>query len=623
MSELKHYSIAFDLLGNILIFNKHDELVYAGNEIGKQLRKSGVFNTEDEFKDTDSWIHISTILAEVRENREPRFYKFKKVNHEFFIFPSTFKTDGSLILVSKRKFSRISKIERDLNERVKELECLYNISRELAINENLAIALENCTAHIIKGLQFPEITSVEIYLDNIHVSAGPIDMPVRKMIREDIVRNSKKRGDIEVRYHKVHNFLEEEEKMVSEIAGKISRALEKEERARALLKREKVLKSKNETLLKLTRECSQSREKLRTFFSAITDTIIVIDTGYNIIMSNKADIGDSGKCYKKLFNLQEQCNHCPSTATFKHGDNSSEEIQFENKCFKLESYPIYDNKKNVSGVLELCRDITKEKRLEFHLMQNYKLASLGKLVAGVAHEINNPNTFILGNLKILKDAFQDIIPVLDGYYEDNPEMKIARLNYTVFRENIAVLLDDMHNGAIRMKRIVEGLRNFAKNDEGLQPENVNINKIINDNLRVVKNQVRRSARVEMELNPNVPTFKGSINKIEQVLLNMIINASQAIEHADGFILISTDFNKDNKNIIIKIADNGKGMDEKTRRSIFDPFFTTKRDKGGTGLGLSISYGIIKELKGTIDVDSVVGKGTTFTIRIPMVQNELQ
>lgn len=617
MSENKNYNLVSELLSNILVISSDNQIVYKGEKIEVLLNKSEILNENENVFNSDFWIHLLTILAKIREDKES--VTFNHNNNEFLIFPSSFPENNSIIVANKQKVKQINQMELDLKERVKELECLYNISKEFSINENIEIAASNCVNHLINGLQFPNIASVVLELENKIYTGGCTSGTVQNSLIQNILKNGKNRGSVEMRYHEDLIFLEEEQKLLIEVCGKISRALDKEKRKNAIERREKVLKSKNDTLLDLSRQCAQSREKLRTFFSAIYDTIVVIDKDYNIIMSNKEQIGDSGKCYKKLFNADEKCISCPSKKTFNNSEVNNVEVLYDNKSFKLESYPIFDENNSVKQVLEVCRDATKEKQMEFHLIQNYKLASLGKLVAGVAHEINNPNTFILGNLKIIKEAFEDIIPILDEYHENNPETKIARLNYNIFRDNITILIQDMQNGAIRMKKIVEGLRNFAKKDEGSNNENINLNSIISANLRVVTNQIRRNAKVETDLQSDIPVFKGSINKIEQVLLNMVINASQAIENGVGLIKIKTSYNAKSNRISLIISDNGKGMDNKTIKSIFDPFFTTKRDKGGTGLGLSITYGIIKDMNGVIEVDSTLGKGTSFTIHLPVTK----
>jgi signal transduction histidine kinase len=257
------------------------------------------------------------------------------------------------------------------------------------------------------------------------------------------------------------------------------------------------------------------------------------------------------------------------------------------------------------------------------LMQTDKLASLGQLVSGVAHEINNPNTFIRGNVSIIQEAMKDILPILDKYYQDEKNLQIARLTYDVFKSNILILLEDMAQGTNRIKTIVDGLRKFAKRDDGVLIDDVDLNEIIQSCLRLVSNQIGRKAKVKLDLDKHLPKIKGNSQRLEQVVVNILINASQAIEKKMGNLLITTSFLEKEKENLLKISDDGKGIDEKTIKQIFDPFFTTKRHQGGTGLGLSIAYGIIKEHKGRIEVESKLGLGTTFSIYIPVASKEEQ
>ena len=515
---------------------------------------------------------------------------------------------------------QISKVEHDLKERVKELESLYNTSRDIEASKNLEEAFKKITHHLNDGFQFPEFVNVNLIIDGI-LYGEKDNRKIYNKLSTNIILNREKRGEITVNLHIEDNFLKEEKKLIDEISGKISRAIEKNEKKGDIENRKKKLLLKNKELLNVSKKCYESTEKLKTFFSAITDRIVVIDKNYNIIMSNKEDIGDSGKCYRKLFNSESKCDNCPASRTFENGKNGILEKKWFNQYFLLRSYPIHNKKGETDRVLEVCRDVTMNKKIESQLHQSYKLASLGKLVAGIAHEINNPNTFILGNLKIISEAFNDILPILDNYYAENKEEKIARLNYDVFRENFPVLLSDMIDGANRTKKIVLDLRNFAKKDEDTLLENVDINHLIKDHLTLTQKYIKSNANIEHKLSPDIPKFNGNIQKLEQVLMNIIINASEAIKDKKGLIIVETRYDKSNNEIIIKFTDNGEGMDEETRKNIFDPFFTTKRNEGGTGLGLSISYGIIKEHNGTITVESKLGSGTTFVIHIPVIQHK--
>jgi len=178
------------------------------------------------------------------------------------------------------------------------------------------------------------------------------------------------------------------------------------------------------------------------------------------------------------------------------------------------------------------------------------------------------------------------------------------------------LVDDMGHGSERIKGIVEGLRGFARKDDGLLVDNVDINTLICATQRLVQNEVHKHGEMQLDLSENVKLFPGNSQKIEQVLVNLIVNAAQAIpDDRKGLITVSSSMDKET--VVVEIEDNGKGMDEKTQRQIFDPFFTTKRSKGGTGLGLAITYRIVEEHGGSISVTSKSGTGTKFTIRIPV------
>lgn len=159
-----------------------------------------------------------------------------------------------------------------------------------------------------------------------------------------------------------------------------------------------------------------------------------------------------------------------------------------------------------------------------------------------------------------------------------------------------------------------------RRDEGLLIDKVDLNAIIRETVRLVHNQIHKTADVGLELAENLPEFNGNVQKIEQVLINLIINAGQAIpEQRRGLIEVITEY--DDTDIIVHVRDNGSGMSEGTSRQVFDPFFTTKRARGGTGLGLSIVYRIIEEHGGTISISSKIGEGTKFTMVIPHKKND--
>lgn len=272
-----------------------------------------------------------------------------------------------------------------------------------------------------------------------------------------------------------------------------------------------------------------------------------------------------------------------------------------------------------SGDLEKANRELREKQQQ--LLQSEKLASLGRLSAGMAHEINNPIQFIQGNMRILIESTDSILPVLDRYAETDPDFRVARLEYSFFRQHIKTLLQDMSNGTVRIADIVRDLKKFARAEEGRFDETVDVNEAVRSSLRLVHNKIKRH-NVIPELDPSLPKVKGNVSKIEQVLVANLINAAEALgDRSDGIIKVGTSTDPEGTSVSVIISDNGAGMTEEVRRRLFDPFFTTKQRSGGMGLGLSVAYGIIKDHQGWIDVDTKLGEGTTLQYHFPVVRSE--
>lgn len=251
------------------------------------------------------------------------------------------------------------------------------------------------------------------------------------------------------------------------------------------------------------------------------------------------------------------------------------------------------------------------------LVQSEKLASLGQLVSGIAHEINNPVQFIQGNMQILREAIGDILPILDEKEKANKDLKIARLDYPFFRSQVQVLLKDMSEGAGRIGDIVKDLKTFARRDEGRLDEEVDLNRVVEISARLVHNRIKRY-KITQDLADNLPKLKGSLNQLEQVVVNTLINAAEALgDRPDASIRIVTRVENGGQQVKLSISDNGPGMTDEIKDKLFDPFFTTKQRIGGTGLGMSITYGIIEEHGGRIDVDTRLGEGTTFHYTLPV------
>jgi two-component system NtrC family sensor kinase len=245
----------------------------------------------------------------------------------------------------------------------------------------------------------------------------------------------------------------------------------------------------------------------------------------------------------------------------------------------------------------------KLKETQAQLIQNEKMASLGQLVAGIAHEINNPLAFVVNNLFIVESGLDGLAPELEPHLS---EPSLAKLRKARTR------LGEMREGLDRVKELVLDLRTFSRMDEG-EFKSVDVVETIDAVLLLMKHKLNGRILVEKHYVPE-RTLCCSVGRLHQVLMNLIANAMDAID-GDGKIVIST--RQTARDFLISVRDSGAGIPEEIRSKIFDPFFTTKPIGQGTGLGLAISYGIIQDHGGSIEVESEPGVGTEFIVKIPL------
>ena len=260
------------------------------------------------------------------------------------------------------------------------------------------------------------------------------------------------------------------------------------------------------------------------------------------------------------------------------------------------------------------------------LLQSEKMASVGQLAAGVAHEINNPIGYVYSNLGTLEKYVQDMFAMLDAYQQTESAigdgeavagLRAAKQKFGLeyLREDVPALMNESKDGITRVKKIVQDLKDFSHVEASEEWHWVNLHKGLDSTLNIVNNEIKYKAVVVKEYGilPEVECLSSQLN---QVFLNMLVNASHAIEER-GTITIRTGSTAEE--VWVEIADTGKGIAPENFKKIFDPFFTTKPVGQGTGLGLSLSYGIIQKHHGRIEVKSEVGKGTTFRVWLPIRQ----
>ena len=256
------------------------------------------------------------------------------------------------------------------------------------------------------------------------------------------------------------------------------------------------------------------------------------------------------------------------------------------------------------------------------LYQAQKMESLGTLVAGVAHEINNPINLIMFNIPLLQKIWNDFQPILEEAAVKKPDRKYGGLTCNFLQENYSQLLSDMNMAVGRVAKIINDLKNFARQSTISDKKVISINEAVENALRLAQISIRESeVKLKYKLEHNLPLMEGNLQSIEQVILNLIINAIQAVDHDRGEIKIITGSQKRGEGIFISVSDNGPGIDPSISDRIFDPFFTSKQAGDGIGLGLAITYNLVRAHGGNITFESEKGKGTTFTVLFPTTMKE--
>jgi two-component system NtrC family sensor kinase len=362
----------------------------------------------------------------------------------------------------------------------------------------------------------------------------------------------------------------------------------------------------------LFEEIYREKRQWEKTFDAITDMVWIEDLHGRVLRVNRTVIEKTGKPELALIqkSSEELLNLLKITPRRQHLDNISvskrrlyRELEgLDGTVYYQWSYPLLDSNGRTFGVVNYLRDVTEEKKLQQKLLMADKLASLGTLVAGIAHEINNPLGIIAGYAEALLDRAKD------SELKDSDE-------FSLFYE----YLDTINREIFRCKNILNSLLNFARPSTGTF-RIVDINEVIREVVILIDHRAKRqNKRIILSLGNNLPETSADPGALKQLFLNLIMNSLYFTEQ-DGVVTVSTSEEADlygKRFLYIKVSDNGKGIEKEILDRVFDPFFTTKPVGEGTGLGLAICHRIVTEHEGTIDVESTPEQGTTFHIRLPV------
>ena len=386
----------------------------------------------------------------------------------------------------------------------------------------------------------------------------------------------------------------------------------------------------------------ESGERYRTILNSIEEFYYEVDLAGNLRFFNDAMVKFSGYSKEELIGMNNRKYMSEETAkkvyqTFNQvyrTGTPAKAFDWEfirkdntNRFFETSVSLMCDLKGQPIGFYGIGRDITERKQAEeqarFHqhqMMQASKMIALGTLVSSVAHEINNPNNFIMLNTPLLLEAWESSKPILEEYYEKNGDFIIGGMKYTDIRGNIPVLFSGILDGSKRIKQIVEGLRAFVQRDTSDMSQSVDVNAVLKSAVTLLSFMIMKSTNhFSIEYSNHLPLLKGNFQRLEQVIINLIQNACQALRDTKKSIFVSTSYDEKKRSILVKVEDEGVGISSEILPHITEPFFTTKHEAGGMGLGLSISSRIVKEYGGTLTFTSEPGRGTKAEIILPIHQ----
>lgn len=390
----------------------------------------------------------------------------------------------------------------------------------------------------------------------------------------------------------------------------------------------------------LTEEALQrSEERSRLLFEQTEDAIILFKPGTcRIIDVNSVAERLYGYSKQELFSLGPGCfmdsedyaKFCEIIGQVRHGDTiridsvthirkGGEEIvaSVRGKMVSIQ---------NVDLVYCTMRNITQRIRLEEEarliqakLIHTNKMTSLGVLVASIAHEINNPNNYIMTNSELLAKVCRDIHPILQEYYEEHGDFNLGGIPFSEMKSVLPELNDGISDGARRIRDIINNLKDFAREEASGVSTKVDVNRVVSIAASLLNHQIKKHTKhFRLNLWGAVPAVLGSTQQLEQVVINLIMNSLQALPGEECSVEVSTSFAADKDEVVVRVTDEGGGIPAGIANRILEPFFTTRLDSGGSGLGLAICHSIVREHRGILEFESVPGRGTTFTVRLPAV-----
>lgn len=452
---------------------------------------------------------------------------------------------------------------------------------------------------VFRKQEYTQFTPEQLTVFDLAVDA-PAGVKIESYAALPLIIQERLLGILAIGNFPIHDLTEQEIELFRLLANFVAKRIHSEN---IILE----LESSNAVLLTSQQQLIHSRNTLRTLFDNIPESFYIVDETYDLLAINqsRADRAEKlprelvgGKCYEALFKLNSPCPGCLVGKTLQTQVSETRRVHYLQKDqsmleWEINTYLVPALADKPRQVILLEQNITEKRKLEAELIQSEKLAAVGQLAAGIAHDINNPLTSIIANAQIL---------IADLPEDQTDWLQCAKL---------------IELAGTKATQVVRNLLTTARKEE-FQFTPVDLNESIQSALMLLSHEfISRDITICFNRGYEMPMISASDSHLQSVWTNLIMNAIEAIGDRSGRIDIGTQF--DGENFLVSVQDDGQGIPQELIGQIFEPFFTTKRSAEGTGLGLTSVRRIVQAHNGRIQVESEVGKGTTFTVVLPKEQ----
>ncbi len=398
------------------------------------------------------------------------------------------------------------------------------------------------------------------------------------------------------------------------------------------LERREAEKQQLQEQLRLAQKLEAKEEWERTF-DTVPDLVAILDREFRIVRVNKA-LAERLGCAKEelvgrlcsdLLRGAEALADCYPLCDGREAYSTEVYEESLASHFWVTISPLRKNDGGIAGAVYVARDITlrkaaeeEKKAIQAKLVQTNKMTSIGLLVSGLAHDVNNPNGAIMLAAHLLAKSWEDIVPILDKHCNDEGDFSVGGHKYSRVRDDLSHHITGIMENSRRIEGIINNLKDFVRKGKANLTITTDVNEVVAVSASILNSHIKRqTSNFKLELAERLPSIKGNPQQLEQVVINLILNALQALPDKKRGVRVVTSADTVNGYVVIAVHDEGCGMPQEVRNRIFEPFFSTKIDKGGTGLGLAISNFIVKEHNGILEFASESGKGTTALVKLPL------